>query len=153
MSSKHDEPSIDAIGHMIMRWQDASEAFDEAFGRRHDLSGPERRCLGLVAFGPQTPRAIADATSLTPAAITALLDRLEARDLLTRKPDPDDRRKVIVEATGKTQRLIKQAYGRIQQEGALLLQRYPASDRAIIHGFLADAVELQRRITREFLMK
>jgi DNA-binding MarR family transcriptional regulator len=88
---------------------------------------------------------------MTPAAVTALLDRLEERDLLTRRPDPKDRRRVMVEATRKAQALIEQAYGRIQQEGGQLLLRYPAGDRAVIFRFLNEAVDLQLRMTREFL--
>ena len=153
MSSDVDDKIIGAIGRTIMRWQDATEDFDEAFGRLHDLSGAERRCLGLIAFGPQTARAIATETGLTPASITALLDRLEARNLLARKPDPDDRRKVMISATRKTMMLVEEAYGPIQREGASLLAGYTAAERKTVLKFVTDALELQSRLMREFLDK
>ena len=59
---------------------------------------------------PQTASAIAKETTLTPAAVTALIDRLEARKLVLRHPDASDRRKVLVEATDKTRELIQVTY-------------------------------------------
>jgi DNA-binding MarR family transcriptional regulator len=153
MSSAAENDIAEAIGRTIMRWQDATEDFDEAFGRLHGLSAPERRCLGLIAFGPQTARAIATETGLTPASITALLDRLEARNLLTRRPDPDDRRKIMVSATRKALSLIEEAYGPIQREGAALLMRYSREEQDTILRFVADALELQSRLTRDFLTR
>lgn len=153
MSSAAENDIVAAIGRTIMRWQDATEDFDEAFGRLHGLSAPERRCLGLIAFAPQTARAIAVETGLTPASITALLDRLEARNLLARRPDPDDRRKIMVSATRKALSLIEDAYGPIQREGAALLMHFSADEQNTILRFVADALELQSRLTRDFLAR
>jgi len=153
MSSDRENDIVVAIGRTIMRWQDATEDFDEAFGRLHGLSAPERRCLGLVAFGPQTARAIATETGLTPASITALLDRLEARHLLTRKPDPDDRRKIMVSATRRALSLIEDAYGPIQREGAALLMRFSRDEQDTILRFVTEALELQSRLTRDFVTR
>ena len=151
MSSSSDDNVIDAIGRTIMRWQDATQDFDEAFGRLHGLSSPERRCLGLIAFGPQTARAIANETGLTPASITALLDRLEARGLLSRKADPNDRRKVMVWATRKSQAMAEEAYGPIRRKGVALLKGYSAAERKVVLKFLTDALALQSHVTAEFL--
>lgn len=153
MSSGSDDEVIGAIGRTIMRWQDATQDFDEAFGRLHGLSSPERRCLGLIAFAPQTARAIATETGLTPASITALLDRLEARGLLSRKPDPNDRRKVMVRATRKTQAMAEEAYGPIHRDGVALLKSYSAAEQKLVLKFVTDALELQSRITAEFLVR
>lgn len=153
MSSNSDDEVIDAIGRTIMRWQDATQDFDEAFGRLHGLSSPERRCLGLIAFGPQTARAIANETGLTPASITALLDRLEARGLLSRKADPNDRRKVVVWATRKTQTMAEEAYGPMHRDGVALLKGYSAAEREIVLKFVTDTLALQSHITTEFLAR
>nr|WP_298100350.1 MarR family transcriptional regulator [uncultured Shinella sp.] len=153
MSSDSDEDVIGEIGRAIMRWQDATQDFDEAFGRLHGLSSPERRCLNLILSGPQTARAIASETGLTPASITALLDRLEARDLLSRKADPNDRRKVMVWATRKAQAMAESAYGPIYREGGELLKGYSSAERAAILRFMTDALDLQNRITTEFLSR
>lgn len=153
MSSDADDEVIGAIGRTIMAWQDASQDFDEEFVRLHGLSRPECRCLGLIAFGPQPARAIATVTGLTPASITALLDRLEARGLLSRKPDADDRRKVMVHATRKAQTMIEEAYEPVRRDGIALLNDYSPAEREIVLKFLSDMLDMQGRITTEFLAR
>src|SRR3954451_20489676 len=100
-SSQKREEIITAIGMAVMRWQDATQAYDEAVGERLGLNLAERRCLSFLYGGPQPAGAIAQATALTPAAVTSLIDRLEARGLVARTRSAEDRRKVIVEMTDK----------------------------------------------------
>lgn len=44
---------------------------------------------------------------VTTASVTSLLDTLERRELVTRSPDPDDRRKVLVELTAAGRELVE----------------------------------------------
>src|ERR1044071_2169611 len=76
------------IGGMIVRYQDAAQRFDEAVGEVYNLGPAERLCLSLLWAGPQTASAIARQVRLTPAAVTSLIDRLEARGYVRRKADP-----------------------------------------------------------------
>src|SRR3569833_1561798 len=87
---------IDDVGGMVVRLQDATQRYDEAVGEVYGLGPAERLCLSFLLEGPQTASAIARHTRLTPAAVTALIDRLEKRGFVRRRPDPDDRRKVMV---------------------------------------------------------
>jgi DNA-binding MarR family transcriptional regulator len=138
---------IEEIGRAVMRWQDATETYDETVGRLLGLNGADRRCLGFVGFGPQTANAIAKETSLTPAAVTALIDRLEERGFVRRREDPQDRRKVLVEATDKTRRFIAEYYQPIAVEGAKLLEEYPTPELHAFQKFLDEAIALQQRMT------
>ncbi|THV30950.1 MarR family transcriptional regulator [Glycomyces paridis] len=52
----------------------------------------------LVFHGRMTSGELAAKTGLTTGATTRLIDRLEARGLVRRVPDPADRRRVLVEA-------------------------------------------------------
>ena len=88
---------IDDVGGMVVRLQDATQRYDEAVGEVYGLGPAERLCLSFLLEGPQAASAIARQVRLTPAAVTALIDRLEARGYVSRKPDPADRRKVMVE--------------------------------------------------------
>lgn len=115
---------MNAIGKTIMRWQDAIEAFDDAVGQIHELNSADRRCLSFVTQRPQTASAIAKETALTPAPVTTLIDRLEARGLVHRRPDASDRRKVLVGATARTHDLIRRTYAPIARAGAELLASY-----------------------------
>ena len=151
MSSGKRDELTNAIGVAVMRWQDATQAFDEAVGELHELNGPERRCLSFVSLGPQTASAIAKETALTPAAVTALIDKLEARNLVKRRADASDRRKVLVEATDKTHHLIRDTYMPTAQAGAKLLASYSVEELTAIRRFLEDALDLQQRMTVKLL--
>jgi len=47
-----------------------------------------------------TPTALAEQTGVPATTMTSRLDRLEARGLIARAHDPDDRRRLLVEMTG-----------------------------------------------------
>lgn len=58
-----------------------------------DLNLSQASLLAYVAeFGPHTQTALAARMDLGRAATGTVIDQLEARGLLTRTPDPDDRR-------------------------------------------------------------
>lgn len=60
----------------------------------------ESAVLGhLLHNGPQTPSLIAARVGLTPASTTALIDRMEAVQLVVRTRNPRDRRSVLVSLT------------------------------------------------------
>ncbi|MEP6566731.1 MAG: MarR family transcriptional regulator [Mesorhizobium sp.] len=133
-----------AIGLAIMRWQDATQAYDEAVGAKLGLSTAERHCIGLLYEGPQSAGAVATVTGLTPAAVTALIDRLEARGFLTRTRSLEDRRKVVIEGTGLTRDLSARYYGAIAQEGEKVIATFSDAEMATILRFVTTALDLQR---------
>jgi DNA-binding MarR family transcriptional regulator len=153
MSTRKRDQLVNAIGLAIMRWQDATETFDETVGKLHDLNSADRRALSLVSQGPQTASAIAKETALTPAAVTALIDRLERRKLLQRRPDSDDRRKVMVEATDKARALISDAYGPIARAGAEMLARYSIQELMVIKRLVDEALALQQQMTEALIAR
>jgi DNA-binding MarR family transcriptional regulator len=62
----------------------------------------EHRVLAeLTHNGPRRQGDLADATAQHPAAISRLVDELEARALVRRRRDEEDRRQVIVELTAR----------------------------------------------------
>jgi hypothetical protein len=55
-------------------------------------------CMCLLQLdGPATPGWLAEKTGLTTGAVTGMIDRLERAGYVTRVPDPNDRRRVIVQ--------------------------------------------------------
>jgi DNA-binding MarR family transcriptional regulator len=56
------------------------------------------------------PRELADASMLTSSGTTKRLDRLEHAGLIKRRPDPDDRRGVLIELTPAGRKVIDAAY-------------------------------------------
>jgi DNA-binding MarR family transcriptional regulator len=143
-SSGYRDEMTTAIGLAVMQWQDATQAYDEAVGARLGLNMAERHCIGLLYGGPQSAGAIAAATGLTPAAVTALIDRLEARGLLTRTRSLEDRRKVVIEATEITRELSARYYGAIAREGEKVIATFGDDELATIARFINAALDLQR---------
>lgn len=148
MSSPDRQALIQTIGHTIMRWQDATQKYDEAVGRIYDLNASECLCLSFLWTGPQTASAVARQIGLTPAAVTALIDRLEKRGFVRRKADPNDRRKVLVEAAEQALRLTETAYLPLSVEGARMLDKYTDAELETVAAFLSDSLALQERMAK-----
>jgi DNA-binding MarR family transcriptional regulator len=64
--------------------------------------------LGLAGTGTATPSQLMTELGTDTAGMTRLLDRLEAKGLITRAPNPADRRSVVVKATKDGLGLIPQ---------------------------------------------
>ncbi|MGI6850640.1 MarR family winged helix-turn-helix transcriptional regulator [Mesorhizobium sp. 1B3] len=134
-----------AIGGAVMRWQDATQTYDEAVGERLELNAAERRCLAFLHGGQQSAGAIAAAIGLTPAAVTSLIDRLEGRGLLKRTRSVEDRRKVMVEITDAAASLTGRYYQPIAEEGARFLATFSEPELQTVLRFLEGALALQEK--------
>ena len=63
--------------------------------------------------GPMTPGELSQATELPSSTTTRVLDRLEAKGMVERRPDPADRRKVRVHAVRFHDQRVEAAYEEI----------------------------------------
>lgn len=72
--------------------------YDEA-AARHDLTRMQAFMLAHLLSGPKPMRSLAGHLKCEPSNITGLVDRMEARGLVTREPDPEDRRVKNITAT------------------------------------------------------
>ncbi|WP_035848998.1 MarR family winged helix-turn-helix transcriptional regulator [Kitasatospora azatica] len=70
----------------------------EAAAGTHELTPLQAKAL-LAAEQPVPMRRIAEHLHAEPSNVTAIIDRLEARGLVERRPDPGDRRVKLVAAT------------------------------------------------------
>src|SRR4028119_1051891 len=68
------------------------DLFEEAACAALGVGRSDLRALNLLEHGPLGPSALADALGLSRAAVTALLDRLEAAGHVGRTPAPGRRR-------------------------------------------------------------
>src|SRR6266540_4664563 len=71
--------------------------FRNAMSEWAGLNVTDMECLRLLfQKGIATPSELARHTGLTSGATTAMLDRLEKADLITRRPNPNDRRGTLI---------------------------------------------------------
>ena len=71
--------------------------FHTAISETRGLSAVDAKVLDYLArFGPQTPKDLARLSGLAPASVTAMIDRLESKGIVSREPHPDDRRKILI---------------------------------------------------------
>jgi DNA-binding MarR family transcriptional regulator len=63
----------------------------------------------LIAKDPQSQQQVAEALGVDRTTMVALLDTLEAKGIVTRRPDPKDRRRNVVELTERGLEAFHQA--------------------------------------------
>jgi len=84
---------------------------------RHDCTVDRWRVLSLLAGGERHGMSeLAEFTQLPPASATRLVDGLVADNLVHRKEDPRDRRRVLVHLTRRGQALQRQLSAAIAAE-------------------------------------
>lgn len=86
---------IDLIGTVVVRYHEEYELA----AAQHSLTGAQARVLALLAREPTPMRQIARQLECEPSNVTGIVDRLEARGLVERRPDPSDRRVKVAAAT------------------------------------------------------
>lgn len=86
---------VELIGDVVARYY---EEYDEA-AAGHSLTGAQARVLGLLSIEAMPMRRIAGKLKCEPSNVTGIVDRLEARGLVERRPDPSDRRIKLAAAT------------------------------------------------------
>lgn len=115
----------------------SSVLFRNAIGRKLGLSVTDNECLSFLAIkGVATPSELARYTGLTTGSTTAMLDRLEKTGYVSRKPNPDDRRGVLVAPTKKWMESAGPLVADVQKAHKALMSNYTDEELAVIINFL-----------------
>lgn len=115
------------------------------------LNATDYYALNLLDLsGPLTSGELAVHTGLTTGATTRLIDRLEKGGHVRRVPDPADRRKVIVEATGQLEGLDKVLAGTRRRIGELL-GSYSEDELATLFDYFRRAATAYTEATDELI--
>ncbi|MCG7206775.1 MarR family winged helix-turn-helix transcriptional regulator [Streptomyces arenae] len=94
---------VELIGDVVSRFY---ADYEEAAGE-HALTGAQARLLSLLSLGPLPMRKLAQRLKCEPSNVTGIVDRLEARGLVERRPDPADRRVKLAAATDEGRRVAR----------------------------------------------
>jgi DNA-binding MarR family transcriptional regulator len=115
----------------------ARDAADEALIAHLGINRTDGRCLDILEReGVITAGRLAEASGLTTGAVTAVLDRLERAGYARRVRDTADRRRVLVEATEKTRRLVPEFFAELLDEVETLLGRYSVAELTLLRDFI-----------------
>lgn len=115
----------------------ATILFRNALAQRTNLSLTESLCLTLVGLrGAATPTELARLIGLSTGAMTTLLDRLEDRGIIRRRPRPGDRRGLLVEVADAHQQDSVALVSGIQQAQKNLAAEFSPEELEVIASFL-----------------
>ncbi|MEM7740791.1 MAG: MarR family transcriptional regulator [Pseudomonadota bacterium] len=122
----------------------AVDALDAHVAESVGITRNDLRCLNLLETGPITAKAIATALGLTTGSVTTLLDRLEGKGFVKRKPHPTDRRGLLIEATPRVFQEIAPIYRKMGEGVVALARRYKREEAQDAVRHLSDVAEVCR---------
>jgi DNA-binding MarR family transcriptional regulator len=137
------QSAVERAARAAERFGAAADAVDAAAADALGVNRTDLRILGTVVERSRTAGQVAEAVGLSPAAATAAIQRLVARGYLTREPDPDDRRRAVIELTASAREQAGRIYGPVGTAGEAELQRWTEQELRLIADFLERGCELQ----------
>ena len=127
--------------------------FRNAVGAKLGVNVTDMECLGLLFFkGIASPSELARYTGLSSGATTAMLDRLEHAKLIRRKPNPKDRRSVLIEVEKTSVKTVGPLFAPTRQAQDKLVASYSEQELMIIADFFRQFTAIweqgRQRLTR-----
>lgn len=150
-------PDVPTSGEMVRRLQLELRRLTQQLHRLNDVVGAHLDLLPgdlevldrIGRDGPMSPGQIASTIGMHPATVTGMLDRLEKGGWLVRRPDPDDRRRVIVEVVTDRSGELLRLYGPMNRALGRLCAGYSPAELTIIVDFLEKAASAGTDATTE----
>lgn len=140
MPNKARETLVRAIGTAVHNYREATDAFNDAACAYMGINRTDLRCAEVIARrGPIAASDLAEAAGLTRGAITTVLDRIEAAKIARRRPDPHDRRGVLVDLTEQGHKSIETLWGEYFRSLGSFYARYSEAELQTILEFLERA--------------
>lgn len=135
---------IGEIAHELRKLQQSSDAFDEAAATHLGLNRTDLRCLDIVlSAGSLSAGELSVALRLSPAATTTVVDRLIRAGLVTRTEDSENRRRKLIDATAKAERVAAEVFDPVGVAGAKALTRFDFGELRTALEFLRTARDVQ----------
>lgn len=127
----------------------SSVLFRNAMGRRLGLNITDSECLSFLSIkGVSTPTELARYTGLTTGSTTAMLDRLEKAEFIRRRPNPNDRRGVLIEINRKWTETVGPMVAGVQKAHKELIASFSDEELEIIADFLTRFAENVKASTK-----
>ncbi|QEL56670.1 MarR family winged helix-turn-helix transcriptional regulator [Chromobacterium paludis] len=121
----------------------SAEQHSKALLDKHNVTAPQLICLReLVAEGAQPVLALAERVGMSASTVVGIVDRLEQRQLVTRRRDQEDRRLVWIAPTELGNALANSDASPLQYQLALSLAQLPLDEQLTIAASLERVVAL-----------
>src|SRR5215470_12850067 len=134
------------IAEVFAAMRRLSNEIDALDQRAADSLGINRTDLNLIdvlrSRGPLPASQLARAVGLTSGGLSIALDRLERVGYVRRSQHPDDRRRVIIEATETLEPLEREMFAVLQQRFKKLLAGYTREQLLTIKRYLEEAATI-----------
>jgi len=136
----------ESLANLVREHSSAVIRHAAATAKRMGLEASELSTLEhLQAAGPMTLGQLGERLSMSPGAITALVDRLEKKGYVERLPNPKDRRSALVRETEAGLRDSLEHLWPYIEEMKGIEGRFSKEEREIICRFLSAATEATHR--------
>ncbi len=138
------QPQSEALQYMQKVWAlaHALDVRSKRMARTIGVTGPQRLVLRLIGEMPDaTAGTLARSLDLHASTLTGVLSRLEARRLITRRIDPEDRRRVRFSLTAAGKRIDRERSGTVEAAVRRALARVPDQKAAASEEVMAILVE------------
>ena len=134
---------IEDVMRQLRRMVKALHAYSSEVEARFGLTGPQLWALWTIQQqGPAGLKDLAQAMHLHPSTVVGVVDRLESKRLLLRKPDPTDGRRVRIVLTAAGRRMVAQAPHPAQGHLLAGLDRLDRQNVEVLRGTLDTLVQV-----------
>jgi DNA-binding MarR family transcriptional regulator len=142
--SKKRAQLIAEVREAFRRNGQAGDAMDQAAAEFLGIHRTDGRLLDILQMdGRMSAGELARAGHLSPAALTAALDRLERAGYVRRLRDEQDRRRVFVEITDRANELTWRLYGPLAAAGEELFESVTDEQLTVMRDIMREAARLQ----------
>ncbi len=140
MSSPASTALDESIFHSLRRISRAIDLYSRQLSGRCRLTAPQLVCMRHLLDNPCSPGQLAASVALSPPTVTGILDRLQARGLVTRTRHPSDGRRLVVELTEAGRGVLATAPKPLQECFARNLARMALKEQQTIDRVLKKMV-------------
>jgi MarR family transcriptional regulator, lower aerobic nicotinate degradation pathway regulator len=131
------------VGHLLRRAHQRHAALFEKDLGELDLTPTQFAALVKIGDrGEVSQNLLGRLTAMDPATIQGVIQRLMARGLIARRPDPVDRRATLLSLTVSGVTLAREAVGRAKSVTEATLEPLPAAERETLLLLLKKLADL-----------
>jgi DNA-binding MarR family transcriptional regulator len=125
-----------------------TRAVARVYSLRFQLSAPEWRTMAVLGrFGPMTANSVVERTAMDKVRVSRAVARLLARNRVSRRTDPDDRRRAILDLTPEGRLIYGKVVPMVLAVESELLSDLDPAERAVLETVVR---KLELRTAKDF---